>query len=85
MVVNEGSSLRRVVHEKTIVFKTIVTFFVCITKRSFKKNENDPSLNAYMYCRWGLMTITTVGYDLNPKTLLGKLIGKHILKMATYK
>ena len=25
--------------------------------------------------RWGLMTITTVGYDLNPKTLLGKLIG----------
>ena len=43
-----------------------------------KKNENDPSLNAYMYCRWGLMTITTVGYDLNPKTLLGKLIGKHI-------
>jgi len=24
---------------------------------------------------WGLMTITTVGYDLNPKTLLGKLIG----------
>ena len=26
-------------------------------------------------CRWGLMTITTVGYELNPKTLLGKLIG----------
>ena len=24
---------------------------------------------------WGLMTITTVGYELNPKTLLGKLIG----------
>ena len=24
---------------------------------------------------WGLMTITTVGYDLNPKTFLGKLIG----------
>merc|ERR1719397_1235235 len=24
---------------------------------------------------WGLMTITTVGYDLNPTTLLGKLIG----------
>ena len=24
---------------------------------------------------WGLMTITTVGYDLSPKTLLGKLIG----------
>merc|ERR1712027_237652 len=22
---------------------------------------------------WGLMTLTTVGYDLNPKTLLGKL------------
>ena len=24
---------------------------------------------------WGLMTITTVGYELSPKTLLGKLIG----------
>ena len=23
---------------------------------------------------WGLMTLTTVGYDLNPKTLLGQLI-----------
>ena len=27
---------------------------------------------------WGLMTLTTVGYDLNPETLLGKMIGtKH--------
>ena len=26
-------------------------------------------------CRWGLMTLTTVGYDLNPETLLGKIIG----------
>ena len=25
---------------------------------------------------WGLMTVTTVGYDLNPQTFLGKLIGK---------
>lgn len=24
---------------------------------------------------WGLMTLTTVGYDLNPKTILGKLVG----------
>ena len=24
---------------------------------------------------WGLMTLTTVGYDLNPETLLGKIIG----------
>ena len=27
------------------------------------------------FCRWGLMTLTTVGYDLNPETLLGKIIG----------
>ena len=33
------------------------------------------SKNAKNVFRWGLMTITTVGYDLNPKTLLGKLIG----------
>ena len=25
---------------------------------------------------WGLMTLTTVGYDLGPETLLGKIIGK---------
>ena len=27
--------------------------------------------NQIFCCRWGLMTITTVGYDLNPRTLLG--------------
>ena len=25
--------------------------------------------------RWGLMTLTTVGYDYNPETLLGKILG----------
>ena len=25
--------------------------------------------------RWGLMTLTTVGYDYNPETFLGKIIG----------
>ena len=24
---------------------------------------------------WGLMTLTTVGYELNPKTFMGKIIG----------
>jgi hypothetical protein len=24
---------------------------------------------------WGMMTLTRVGYELNPKTLLGKTIG----------
>ena len=28
-----------------------------------------------LLCRWGLMTLTTVGYDYNPETLLGKIIG----------
>lgn len=39
-------------------------------------------INDYLYqcncnccSRWGLMTLTTVGYDLNPETLLGKIIG----------
>ena len=30
----------------------------------------------FIHCRWGLMTLTTVGYDLNPKTMLGKLVGR---------
>ena len=34
----------------------------------------------YSHCnnllnRWGLMTLTTVGYDYNPETLLGKILG----------
>ena len=30
------------------------------------------SINWFSLTRWGLMTITTVGYDLNPTTLLGQ-------------
>ena len=30
------------------------------------------------------MTITTVGYDSNPKTLFGKLIGKFLVKIKMF-
>jgi len=33
---------------------------------------------------WGLMTITTVGYDLDPKTFLGKLIGGFCALSGTF-
>ncbi len=53
---------------------TITAVMIAITTivsdKSFIRNDR----------RWGLMTITTVGYDLSPKTFLGKLIGNvHII------
>ena len=65
------------------IFKTRFTIKINERKKLVKQQPNKHKkqrLLLYMdlYCRWGLMTITTVGYDLNPKTLLGKLIGKHI-------
>ena len=65
------------------IFKTRFTIKIKGRKKLVKQLQNKHKkqrLLLYMdlYCRWGLMTITTVGYDLNPKTLLGKLIGKHI-------
>lgn len=65
------------------IFKTRFTIKINERKKLVKqqpKKHKKQRLLLYMdlYCRWGLMTITTVGYDLNPKTLLGKLIGKHI-------
>ena len=38
-------------------------------------NDNLYQCNCNCCSRWGLMTLTTVGYDLNPETLLGKIIG----------
>ena len=34
--------------------------------------------------RWGLMTITTVGYDMNPRTLLGRLFISFTPLFAVY-
>ena len=42
-----------------------------MTRTNLKKIIKIPFFSA----RWGLMTLTTVGYDLNPKTMLGKLVG----------
>ena len=37
--------------------------------------NNQPDLHMMLVIeRWGLMTITTVGYDSSPKTLLGKVV-----------
>ena len=39
------------------------------------KKSHVKAKKSFCHTRWGLMTITTVGNDLHPKTLLGKLIG----------
>jgi len=63
-----------------LVSVAILTFssLVYFAEKEGHEARDDGKVNAWTFHEsfwWGLMTITTVGYDLSPKTFLGKLIG----------
>ena len=71
-----------------LVFVAILTFSSLVYFAE-KEGYDDGSLtvNNWTFVEsfwWGLMTITTVGYDLDPKTFLGKLIGGFCALSGTF-
>eukprot|EP00093_Oithona_nana_P009995 09995.XXX_273815_276540_1 [CDS] Oithona nana genome sequencing. len=71
-----------------LVFVAILTFSSLVYFAE-KEGYDDGSLtvNNWTFVEsfwWGLMTITTVGYDLDPKTFLGKLIGGFTALSGTF-
>ena len=65
-----------------LTFSSLVYF---AEKEGFDSGATD--VNKWTFVEsfwWGLMTITTVGYDLDPKTFLGKLIGGFCALSGTF-
>jgi len=72
-----------------LVAVAILTFssLVYFAEKEGYDEENATEANHWTFVEsfwWGLMTITTVGYDLDPKTFLGKLIGGFCALCGTF-
>jgi len=70
-----------------LTFSSLVYFAEKEGYQERKEEAGDTEVNHWTFAEsfwWGLMTITTVGYDLDPKTFLGKLIGGFCALCGTF-